>query len=654
MVEHSSHHSSKVELFLSAKQLKDRDAFTKSDPYCVIFSESSPSHFTELSRTEVKKDDLNPVWSTSLVLDYHFELAVHLKFQVLDHDESKPDDLGSVLVSLGDLVAKGTSSLSLPSGGQLIVRVQQFNFSREAFVFHLRGLHLDKKDTFGKSDPFFLVYRHVHDNEWAEVYKSEYVPDTLDPVWKPFELREQVLCNSDRNRPIKFEVFDWDRNSDPELIGVHQTNLVQLLAPGYRFQLKHPKKDKPSGELEITQVVVKRYLTFIDYLWAGVHISLSVAIDFTASNKEPSDPHSLHRIANNFWNDYQQAIWEVGGILQAYDADHLYPVFGFGGCPRQGEPTSHCFPLTGNIANPYVHKVEGVLDVYSSALKVVELSGPTHFHHVINQTISVAKTTPPHSQYYILLILTDGAIMDMQETIDSIVTASHLPISIIIIGIGDAVFDSMVTLDADKKRLKDSHGKEAARDIVQFVSFKKFGGNAIRLTTEVLREVPHQLTEFMRIINYVPEAQTIIQKRDEVKVVVSQEEEAHHRHRHHHQDGTVTVTETHSKGEEHKVEAVVHIEGSSEHHHRHRHHHNDGTVTVTETHSKGEEHKAETVVEVEGSSEHHHRHRHHHRDGSVTVTESTTHEGSTEKKEGEVKEGEEYHHHRHHHHTHDS
>ena len=77
-----------------------------------------------------------------------------------------------------------------------------------------------------------------------------------------------------------------------------------------------------------------------------------------------------------------------------------------------------------------------MLNVYSSALRVVELSGPTHFHHIINQTITVAQSTPAHSQYYILLILTDGAIMDMQETIDSVVKASNLPISIIIIGIG--------------------------------------------------------------------------------------------------------------------------------------------------------------------------------------------------------------------------
>lgn len=648
MVEHSSHHMSKVNLFFSAKSLRDKDTFSKSDPYLVVFSETSPGHFTELSRTEVKNNELNPVWSTSLTLDYHFEVQHHLKFQVLDHDDSKPEDLGSVLTTLADLVAKGTSSLTLPGGGQLIVRVEQFNFSREAFEFSFQGHHLDKKDTFGKSDPYLVVYRHVHDNEWAEIYKSEVVPDTLDPAWKPFELREDSLCNSDRNKAIKIEVYDWDRNSDPELIGLHQLNLNQLLVAGCRFHIKHPKKDKPSGELEITQIVIKRYLTFIDYLWSGVHISLSAAIDFTASNKESHDPKSLHYLAHGHYNDYQKAIWEVGGILNAYDSDHLYPVFGFGGCPVAGQPTSHCFALNGDLHNPYVRGIEGVLNVYSSALKVVELSGPTHFHHIINQTITVAQSTPPHAQYYILLILTDGAIMDMQETIDSVVAASSLPISIIIVGIGEAEFDSMVTLDADKGRLKDSHGKLAARDIVQFVPFRKYGGNSVQLAAEVLREIPHQVTEFMRFIKYVPEPQVIISKRDEVKVVIQGSSEHHSSHSSHHVEASVKVTETHSHSEEHKASVEVVVEGSSEHHHRHRHHHHDGTTTVSETHVHGEENKAEVVVE--GSEEHHHhRHRHHNADGTVTVTEGSSHSHG-DSSGAEVKEGEEYHHHRHRHH----
>jgi len=47
------------------------------------------------------------------------------------------------------------------------------------------------------------------------------------------------------------------------------------------------------------------------------------------------------------------------------------------------------------------------------------------------------------------MILTDGVIMDMQQTIDEIVVGSDLPLSIVIIGVGSADFSAMDQLDAD-------------------------------------------------------------------------------------------------------------------------------------------------------------------------------------------------------------
>ncbi len=45
--------------------------------------------------------------------------------------------------------------------------------------------------------------------------------------------------------------------------------------------------------------------------------------------------------------------------------------------------------------------------------------------------------------YFILLILTDGAIMDFDHTVDAIVRASALPLSIVIVGVGNADFSEM-------------------------------------------------------------------------------------------------------------------------------------------------------------------------------------------------------------------
>ena len=41
------------------------------------------------------------------------------------------------------------------------------------------------------------------------------------------------------------------------------------------------------------------------------------------------------------------------------------------------------------------------------------------------------------STYYVLLILTDGKINDYEDTVDLIVKASTLPLSILFVGVGD-------------------------------------------------------------------------------------------------------------------------------------------------------------------------------------------------------------------------
>ena len=52
------------------------------------------------------------------------------------------------------------------------------------------------------------------------------------------------------------------------------------------------------------------------------------------------------------------------------------------------------------------------------------------------------QTSQHNQKYAILLIITDGEINDMSQTIDAIVLASRQPLSIIIVGVGSADFTS--------------------------------------------------------------------------------------------------------------------------------------------------------------------------------------------------------------------
>eukprot|EP00486_Rosalina_sp_Unknown_P000161 CAMPEP_0201566124 /NCGR_PEP_ID=MMETSP0190_2-20130828/5678_1 /ASSEMBLY_ACC=CAM_ASM_000263 /TAXON_ID=37353 /ORGANISM="Rosalina sp." /LENGTH=132 /DNA_ID=CAMNT_0047984403 /DNA_START=123 /DNA_END=518 /DNA_ORIENTATION=+ len=95
-------------------------------------------------------------------------------------------------------------------------------------------------------------------------------------------------------------------------------------------------------------------------------------------------------------------------------------------------------------------------------------------------------------------MITDGVISDMKQTVDAIVDATDLPLSIIIIGVGNADFDAMEELDADEHPLRHSKGHRMQRDIVQFVPYNQYkDGDIGRLAKAVLEEVPAQITGYM-------------------------------------------------------------------------------------------------------------------------------------------------------------
>jgi hypothetical protein len=173
----------------------------------------------------------------------------------------------------------------------------------------------------------------------------------------------------------------------------------------------------------------------------------------------------------------------------------LFPVYGFGA--QIGDEVSHCFPLTFDPENPNVSGLHGILQVYKHALVQIGLSGPTLFSPVIAAATEAALESFNGGQTYtILLILTDGCMSDQRETTEALVAASDAPLSIIIIGIGNADFTSMVYLDGDEEPIKTPKGEKCKRDIVQFVPFSKYQHQPGQLAIEVLAEVPKQVYEF--------------------------------------------------------------------------------------------------------------------------------------------------------------
>ncbi|EUB62022.1 Copine-9 [Echinococcus granulosus] len=321
-------------------------------------------------------------------------------------------------------------------------------------------------------------------------------------------------------RMIIIQCIDWNRSGREALIGETRATINQLIqmrsAQPISLPLIHPKKARRkkayvnSGVLLINEVSIEKVYSFIDYVQGGTELSCCIAIDFTASNGCPQVPGTLHFCTRDQLSKYAVALHAVGEIISDYDSDNLFPAYGFGARIPPDNLVSHNFPLNGHPENPFCQGIAGVMEAYRYALQTVTLHGPTNFAPIITQVANLAQQTDDGSQYYILLILTDGIICDMPQTKAAVVNASRLPVSIIIVGIGAADFSAMEELDGDEIRLT-SRGRRADRDIVQFVPFDDFVNLTSVMDTKrqlaraVLAEIPEQLISYMRSKGYKPQ-----------------------------------------------------------------------------------------------------------------------------------------------------
>uniref|UniRef100_A0A674MQ84 Copine 8 n=1 Tax=Takifugu rubripes TaxID=31033 RepID=A0A674MQ84_TAKRU len=523
--------------FLNMASIGDFDPLNASIPatkveitvsFCVLYTQGMGNReWREFGRTEVIDNTLNPDFVRKFMLDYFFEERQNLRFDLYDVDSksanlSKHDFLGQAHFTLGEVVgslgsrsekALGIGKLSnfintkSPKAtaatvdgcvcgkkcGTIIVKAEELNNCR-VIMMQFCGNKLDKKDFFGKSDPFLVFYRSNEDGTFTICHKTEVVKNTLNPVWQAFKIPVRALCNGDYDRTIKVEVYDWDRDGSHDFIGEFSTSYRELSRGQSQFnvyEVINPKK----------KVKKKNYLN------SGTVTLLSFLVDvekaaFCPGN--PAQPTSLHYMSPYQLNAYAMALKAVGEIIQDYDSDKMFPALGFGAkLPPDGR-ISHEFALNGNPQNPYCAGIEGVMEAYYQSLKSVQLYGPTNFSPVINHVARYAASVKDGSQYFVLLIITDGVISDMAQTKESIVNASCLPMSIIIVGVGPAEFDAMIELDGDEIRIS-SRGRYAERDIVQFVPFRDYidrTGNHIlsmaRLAKDVLAEIPDQFLSYMR------------------------------------------------------------------------------------------------------------------------------------------------------------
>lgn len=507
----------------------------------VVYTKGRDGALQELGRTEVVLNSLNPKWIRKHTVTYYFEVVQTLVFRVYDVDTQfhnldvkmlKLDEqqfLGAATCTLSQIVTKSNGSLTLDlvrkdeslgsnhprNFGALIIHAEESVSSKTTTELILRCSDLESRDLFSKSDPFLVISKIVESGIPIPICKTEVLKNDLNPTWKPVFLNVQQVGGKDS--PVIIECFNFNSNGKHDLIGKVQKSLAELeklhsVGQGECLFLPtsvgHNHDDKVlKSHLYVDKFHESVKHTFLDYLSGGCQLNFMVAIDFTASNGNPRLPDSLHYIdPSGRPNAYQRAILEVGEVLQFYDSDKRFPAWGFGARPIDG-PVSHCFNLNGSSSYCEVEGIQGIMIAYNSALFNVSLAGPTLFGPVISTAAQIAGESLANNEhkYFVLLIITDGVITDLQETKDALVKASDLPLSILIVGVGGADFKEMEILDADKgDKLESTTGRVTSRDIVQFVPLRDAQSGEISVVQSLLAELPSQFLTYMRSRDILP------------------------------------------------------------------------------------------------------------------------------------------------------
>ncbi|KAI8580238.1 hypothetical protein K450DRAFT_49878 [Umbelopsis ramanniana AG] len=408
------------------------------------------------AQTDVGTGD-NPVFSKAITMDYFFKYNSLMRADVYDTDNGAGDLsnqrlIGCVIFSSHALVTSPGGTLSAPltkdpdgvvcnecnstwlhvlhhlsthsltiqnmsrlklcpickgkmqpSRGMVNIACEKIQDVECTVTLQLSGVQLESMDVFGKSDPFYVISRRTTEGGgYVRVYTSEYHKNVAHVKFMKHRINMKELCNGNMDLPLTIEVYDWNSDNEPSLIGTLETSLRKLLStkrsqlnalgrrstdslrptttpprgPTKSLRMESNRRHRTPGYIKVLTCELHREPTFLDYIQSGsTDIELSLAIDFSASNDlvEKASLHYVDERDQHHLNAYEDAIRSVGDILLHYNSNREIPVYGFGaklGSNKMEEDdfsrieVSHCFPLNSDWANPHYSSIDEVIKAY--------------------------------------------------------------------------------------------------------------------------------------------------------------------------------------------------------------------------------------------------------------------------------------------------
>ena len=198
-----------------------------------------------LGATEVIRNSRNPTWTKTFVLDYTYGTQLYFNVLILEpsggNEYSMGDGFGSAVFEVADIIATKhrTRGRRLRKGGVIFCRIDPMPHAttRQYAVFRLcaRNLTVPRRRAFSvfSSAPDTILQIAKQDattRKFTTIYRSQAVHDSFSPAWDRIEVDLCMLCDGDKNTPLRFMVSMVRENKRAQMVGLIETTLQHVLA----------------------------------------------------------------------------------------------------------------------------------------------------------------------------------------------------------------------------------------------------------------------------------------------------------------------------------------------------------------------------------------------------------------------------------------
>ena len=252
--------------------------------------------------------------------------------------------------------------------------------------------------------------------------------------------------------------------------------------------------DKNNGNLE------NKTNTLFDYFKSGVKFSCFISADFSNSEKNPS------LLENK--DNYKRIYKKISDIIANYTKKHLFYSYGFNAKIKNSLSDESIFNLNLNGKDSSIYIMDEVLKNFEKCLNTNSIISLKN----INLSPIIKKITKDiyklyNLRYYnVSFVIIRGNIdkNDIQKTIDAIIESSYLPLTTIVIGLGNIDYTETRKIIYSNKKLS-SIGMQKLRNNVLFAALiGDFSNNVEELINWCLIELSKQIISFYNLSKSSP------------------------------------------------------------------------------------------------------------------------------------------------------